>query len=337
MTAGPKNIHVGTPDGLIHLLDQNFKSTRSWKAHNVGSITSIKHIPETTYLVTLSEDLSHEPELKVWNLDRSNKKTGYPECLCTLAVQNGRKNFPVTAFTVTNDLTQLATGFGNGSVTVIRGDLIHDRGTRQRTVFESEEPITGLEFREASSTALYIATTARVLSLAITGNRQGTPARTLDENGCAVGCMTLDLSTNEIIIARDDAIYAYGPRGKAASYPYEVSKKLVGVANDYVLIVSPPSNSLSKSALRAFGGGQADDILSASRFTILNTDLKFIAYSESLPAQVSSMFNIWGDIYLVTVCGSVNDCWIVGPAILRSAPRYLCTLFASGIQLASPC
>lgn len=296
---------VGTPSGTVHLLDQNFKSARSWKAHDAGSITHIEQVDETAYLLTLAEDLSREPELKVWGLDQTEKKTGGPRCLCTLTVQNGRKNFPVTAFTVTSDLTQLAIGFGNGAVTVVRGDFIHDRGTKQRTVFESEEPITGLEFREANATALYIATTARILSLAITGNRQGTPARTLDENGCAVGCMTLEPESNEIIIARDDAIYTYGPKGKAASYAYEGPKRLVEVAKDYVLIISPPNTNLAKSALRAFGGSQADGILNTSSFTILNTDLKFIAHKESLSSQVESIFSIWGDIYLRTIKGKL--------------------------------
>ena len=305
VAAGTKNLLVGTPDGFVHLLDQNFKSARSWKAHDAGSVTNIKQVADTAYLLTLAEDLSHEPQLKVWGLDQTEKKTGNPKCLCTLTVQNGRKNFPVTAFTVTSDLAQLAVGFGNGAVTVVRGDFIHDRGTKQRTVFESEEPITGLEFREANATALYIATTARILSLAITGNRQGTPARTLDENGCAVGCMTLEPDSNDIIIARDDAIYTYGPRGKAASYAYEGPKRLVEVSKDYVLLISPPNNKLAKSALRAFGGSQADGILNASSFTILNTDLKFIAHKESLSSQVESMFGIWGDIYLRTVDGKL--------------------------------
>lgn len=267
---------------------------------------NIHQIPDTPYLLTLSEDLSHEPELKVWNLDQNEKKTGYPKCLCTLTVQNGRKNFPVSAFAVTSDLTQLAVGFGNGAVTVVRGDFIHDRGTKQRTVFESEEPITGLEFREANTTALYIATTARILVLAITGNRQGTPARTLDENGCDVDCMTLDPETNEIIVARDDAINTYGPRGKVASYAYEGSKKLVNISKDYVLIVSPPNSSLSRAApLRAFGGTQASEIFNSSNFTILNTDMKFIAHQESLSSQVRTIFTVWSDIYLLTLDGKL--------------------------------
>jgi vacuolar protein sorting-associated protein 11 len=305
VTAGSNHIIAGTPNGTVHLLDQSFKSTRSWKAHS-ASLTHARQVTDTHYLVTLSEDLSHEPELKVWNLEQTEKKTGHPKCLCSLTVQNGRKSFPVTAFTVTSDLTQVAVGFGNGAVTVVRGDFIHDRGTKQRTVFESEEPITGLEFREANSTALYIATTSHIRAIVISGSKQGAPARTLDEHGCAVGCMTLEHQSKDIIVARDDAIYSYGLRGKAASYAYEGAKKLVSVAKDYVLIVSPPkSNSLTSTALRTFGA-QAEGILNSSSFTILNTDLKFIAHSESLASQVNTIFAIWGDIFLLSVDGKLH-------------------------------
>lgn len=268
-------------------------------------MANIKHISDTSYLVTFAEDLVHEPELKVWNLDQSEKKTGDPKCLCTLAVQNNRQNFPITAVTMTSDLTQVAVGFANGAVTVIRGDFIHDRGTKQRTVFESKEPITGLEFREASVTALYIATTSRILALAITGNRQGTPARTLDENGCDVGCMTLEPESNDIVVARDDAIYTYRLNGKGHSYMYEGAKKLVKVSRDYILLVSPPKTNANRTTLRAFGGSQADEIFNTSTFTILNTELKIIAFSESVPSQVCTMFTIWGDIYLLTIDGKL--------------------------------
>jgi len=46
--------------------------------------------------VTISEDLSKEPELKVWALDQTDKKTGAHKCLSTLGIHNGRKQFPVS-------------------------------------------------------------------------------------------------------------------------------------------------------------------------------------------------------------------------------------------------
>lgn len=291
----------------MHLLDQSFKPSRSWKAHAAGSVTHVEQVADTAYLLTLAETLEHEPELKVWTLDQSEKKTGHPRCLCTLTVQNGRRNFPVSAFAVTSDLSQLAVGFGNGTVTIVRGDFIHDRGTKQRTVFESEEPVTGLEFREANFTALYIATTSRLLALAISGKASGTPARTLAEHGCAVGCMTRDPILNEIVVARDDAIYTYGPRGKTASFAKEGPKNLAAVSKDYILIASPPANNAARpSTLRAFGGTKADEILKSSSFMILHTELRFIAQNElQVPNQIHKVFSIWGDIFLLTIDGKL--------------------------------
>lgn len=42
------------------------------------------------------EDLSTEPVLKVWALDKPVKKTGVPTCLSTIQVNNGKKQFPVS-------------------------------------------------------------------------------------------------------------------------------------------------------------------------------------------------------------------------------------------------
>lgn len=205
-------------------------------------------------------------------------------------------------------MSQLAIGFANGSVTVIRGDLINDRGAKQRTVFESEEPITGVEFREGPSTILYLATTGRILTLTITGRGQGQPARNLEDTGCGVGCMTVNKATGDIVVARDDAIYTYGVNGRGPSYAYEGPKQLVSTHDDYVALVAPPKqNTPTKmSALRRFVGTRTDDMFHASTFTLLDTDLKFVAYTESITSQVRALFMEWGDIFLLTLDGKVS-------------------------------
>lgn len=199
-------------------------------------------------------------------------------------------------------------GFANGAVTVIRGDLIHDRGAKQRTVFESEEPITGVEFRDvAKLTTLYVATTGRILKLVISGKGQGQPARTVEDSGCGVGCMTVDKRSGDIVVVRDDAIYYYGVDGRGPCYAFDGPKSLVEIYEDYVVLVSPPpSTTASKSnTLRRFGGAQADDLFSTSTFTLLDTDLQFVAHSESLISQVKALFKIWGDLFTLTMDGKV--------------------------------
>lgn len=215
----------------------------------------------------------------------------------------------ISAFTALDDLSQLAVGFANGSVTVVRGDLVHDRGAKQRTVHESEEPITGVEFRDENRTiTLYVSTTSRILKLAISG-RQGQAARTVEELGCAVGCMTLDKRNGDIVVVRDDAIYYYGIDGRGPCYAYDGPKSLVTIFGDYVALVSPPAvntKSAKANGLRRFGGAQAEELFNTSTFTLLDTGLHFVAHSESLVSQVKTLFTIWGDLFSLTQDGKVS-------------------------------
>ena len=198
-------------------------------------------------------------------------------------------------------------GFANGAVTVIRGDLINDRGAKQRTVFESEEPITGVEFREGPTTLLYLATTGRILTLTITGKGQGQPAKVLEDTGCGVGCMTFDEANGDIVVVRDDAIHYYGVNGRGPSFAYEGPKQLVSIFGDYIALVSPPKPSAptKTNTLRRFGGGGPDDMFNTSTFALLDTDLKYFAHSETLLSQVKALFMEWGDLFLLTMEGKL--------------------------------
>lgn len=210
---------------------------------------------------------------------------------------------------VLDDLSQVAVGFANGSVTVIRGDFIHDRGTKQRTVFESEDPVTGLEVRQGATKVLYIANTARLCSLIISGKGQGQPVRNVDNKGCNVGCMTQDRHTGDIVVAREDAIYYYGSGGRGPNYAFDGPKKTVKIFKEYIGVVCPPRvTQLSKSkTFRRLGGDEVDELFSNSSFTLLDTDLKYIAYTESLPAQIKEVFVEWNELFVLTVEGKVSE------------------------------
>ncbi|KAH8696344.1 putative vacuolar protein sorting protein [Talaromyces proteolyticus] len=304
---GSDNLFIGNNDGIVHIVSLAFKVVRSFKAYDAGVIRHMKQIEGTSLLVTIAEDLPSEPILKVWALDKIEKKNGSPRCLSSLSVQNGRRPFPVSTFTALEDLSQIAVGFANGSVAIIRGDLINDRGTRQRIVFESEEPITGLEIQSGhTTTSLYIATTNRILTFTIAGRGQGQPARVLEDAGCAVDCMTVDEETGDILVAREDAIYIYGPRGRGPSYAFDSPKTSLGLFKGYVALVCPPKTTSKLESLRKWGMGQADDFLNTSTFTLLDTDLNFIAHSEAVISTVKSVFAIWGDLFLITIDGKIT-------------------------------
>ncbi|MCJ1311962.1 hypothetical protein MMC25_005636 [Agyrium rufum] len=305
--SGSGSLFFGTNDGQVKIISESLKAVKAFQAHDAGSVTFMKQVKDTAFLVTISEDLSNDPVLKVWALDRL-EKNGSPKCLSSLAVSNGRKQFPISAFAALDDLSQLAVGFANGAVTLIRGDLIHDRGAKQRTVFESEEPITGVEFRVGLAvTTLYLTTTGRILTLTISGRGQGQPAKPLDDTGCGVGCMTIEPESGDIIVVRDDAVYYYGTSGRKPSYPYEGPKRLVRTFNQYValLCLPNPTQTTKTGFSRLFGGSNAQDVYNPSTFAILDTDLKYVAYTEQINGEIKSMFVEWGDIFVITQDGKL--------------------------------
>lgn len=120
--------------------------------------------------------------------------------------------------------------------------------------------------------------------------------------------MTVDNTTGDIVVARDDAIYYYGMEGRGPCVGCEGPKSLVAIYGDYVALVSPPAarTTPKSSTLRRFGGSQADEIFNTSTFTLLDTDLKFIAHSESLVSEVKALFVIWGDLFTFTQNGKVG-------------------------------
>ncbi|KAK0613291.1 hypothetical protein B0T14DRAFT_525967 [Immersiella caudata] len=309
--SGSESLFFGSYDGTVRIVSPAWKVVRSFQAYDTGPVTHMRQVEGTSLLITVAEEPSAvgdggvpQPVLKVWALDKPVKKTGIPTCLSTVAVNNGKKPFPISAFTATEDLSQVAVGFANGAVTVIRGDLIHDLGTKQRIIYESDEPITGVELHvEGGLTTLFIATTARILKLVVSGKGHGQPPKTVEDEGCGVGCMAVDKKTGSIVVGRDDAIYTYTLEGRGPPTAYEAPKKLISVYQDYIALVSPPTPAGESDGLRRrFWGVTADSIYT---FTLIDPELRIIAHSESVLTDVQHIFQIWGDLYTLTQDGKV--------------------------------
>lgn len=270
-------------------------------------------------------------------MDKTEKKTGLPRCQSTLTIHNGGKQFPVSAVATLPDLSLLAIGFANGAVTLVKGDLIHDRGAKQRTVFTSEEPITNLAFappppNSTGQATLFISTTGRILSLLTTNKGHGGTPKVLENQGCGVGCMaplrvdgTSSIgamggeSTDGVVVVRDDAIYYYSSFGRGGCYAHEGPKQLVTIFKDYICLVQPPaSNTTESSAIQktkntfkrligtAAAGSGTDNPLETTRFTILDTDLKFVACQEAVVGGVRAVFSEWDDLFIVGLDGKVR-------------------------------
>ncbi|KAF5525230.1 Vacuolar protein sorting-associated protein 11-like protein [Colletotrichum aenigma] len=310
--SGSDSLFLGSYDGFVRIVGSSWKIVKNFQAHDVGTITHMRQIEGTSLLVTVAEDLSSEPVLKIWALDKLVKKTNMPTCLSTLNITNNKKQFPISAIDLLDNLTQVAVGFANGAVTLIRGDLINDLGAKQRTVHESEEPVTGIELMTdvQGVTTLFISTTARILKLAISRRGHSSPPKTVEDLGCNVDCMTVDKKTGDVVVAREDAIYTYTLEGRGAPRAYESPKRLVSIYQDYVALICPPSSPTtdkpSDTMRRRFGGGAADALFNASTFVLLEPDLRVIGHTQSLISPFKAIFQIWGDLFVLTQDGKVN-------------------------------
>ena len=102
ITTGSESVFLGDSHGNVRVLSRAFKVIRTFRVADSSdaSIVHLKQLPNTSFLVTVAEDLSSDPILKVWALDKIEKKTGGPKCLCSVGIQNGKRQFPVCIYTI---------------------------------------------------------------------------------------------------------------------------------------------------------------------------------------------------------------------------------------------
>ncbi|KAK7205492.1 hypothetical protein BZA70DRAFT_295277 [Myxozyma melibiosi] len=303
--SGTGSLYLGTTGGIVKIVSKSLKLQVSFTAHEEGyAITYMKQVEGTANLLTVAESKTAEPQIRLWSLDTPDKKTQGPKCNFSINIHL-KKLTEISAVALAEDFSIIAVGFENGHVVHVRGDLLHDKGLKQKIIYESPAPVTGLEFYEASKTSLlYISTTERIVTAWTTGKNQGSLARVLEEKGCAKGCMGIKKATGEILVAREDAIYFYTPYGRGPLYVYEGPKSQLFVYKSYIGIVSPnnaATDSNVQSSVRKYVGATASsaDPYETAQFTILDTDNKFVAYTGQFAGGVKSIFTEWGDLYVL--------------------------------------
>ncbi|KAJ8096870.1 hypothetical protein POJ06DRAFT_45500 [Lipomyces tetrasporus] len=303
--AGSGSLYLATNKGVVKIVSRSLKLQVSFVAHDSGgAITYMEQLDGTPNLITVAETENSEPQVRLWSLDKPDKKATGPKCNASITI-NMKKIWEITAFAVSDDLSAIALGLANGNVILVRGDLLNDKGLKQKVIFESSDPVTGLAFYEASKTSLlYIATTTRILTIFTSGKSQGLPARVLEDKGCGSGCMALKKPTGEILVARDDAIYFYTPYGRGPCYMYDGPKDSIFVYKSYCAVVSlsaASSDASVQSSLRRFVGSvpSRDDPFGTTKFTILDTENKFVAYTGHFVDGVKAIFAEWGDLYVL--------------------------------------
>ncbi|KAI7892158.1 uncharacterized protein EV154DRAFT_543373 [Mucor mucedo] len=311
---GRGHIVLADSKGNVYIVDRSFK-TQMFIAYDGGRVTHLKQLKQKNILVTVGEEdvVSGIPVVKFWDLDALKPTEGsddiiVPTLLRTVKIQHGGKTWPVTTFAILENMSQAAIGLANGVVILIRGDLSKDKTTKQKVIYEGQEPITGLGFREQTkSTILFIVTTSSIMSYNTTAVK---PAITiLDEQGCGLGCAVMN-DAQEMVVGRDEAIYLYDPTGRGPCFAYETPKSsLTWFKSSYLVIVSPPvttSTHLSSGARASLSfNPKRTSTSELTKIAIFDTANKFVAYVGTFLGGIRGIFCEWNSIWIVGMDGKL--------------------------------
>ncbi|KAI0050858.1 hypothetical protein FA95DRAFT_1603137 [Auriscalpium vulgare] len=313
---------VADTHGSVHLLDREFEARASWVAHVGGRVT---HMAERRgVLVTLGEeDGVRYPLLKIWSLDRMDKN-GVPALVRSTKVQPSNRPHPISCIALSETLSFLAIGLGDGTVLLYRhldqsvfsGSTSLTALPKPRVVHEAPtEPVTGLGFREPAPDApalhLFIATTGRVLTYQVSGKGAGGAAAEAMDVGAGLGCAVMDWRARNMVVARDEAIYVCGAEARGPSFAYEGPKLSVHTHLNYLVIVSPPFIPSATSAFptvrnfvaRNVSAGSAD----ITKVAVFDLENKFVAYSGTFQEGVREVISQWDQIYILSNDGKLQS------------------------------
>lgn len=190
----------------------------------------------------------------------------------------------------------------------MRGDIVHDRGARQRVVYDSSGPVTGLAFQENradNSATLFVATVNRILTVSTTGKNNGKPEKVLDKSkGADLGCAAYDPLTKMFAVARPDSVSYYTTTGRGPSFVFDISKKQIFPYKQYMVIVSsggtPPSESgTSLSNLL----GNMDELYTTSRLLIVDGTNQYVAFTGQISQGIKDIFVQWNKLMVLGADG----------------------------------
>lgn len=263
----------------IKAFDKDLKLQRSFEAYDKGwTISRIRYLDGTGMLLTVGELLGQPTTLKLWKLGNDNTQKSH----AVVPVSNGGNTQPVTAMAISADFGTIALGFGNGAVIMVRGDMLRDRGHKQRLVYDSSGPVTGLHMTE-NDTLVYVTTVSQILTVPTSGKNPGRAEKVLDSAaGADVGCSVLETG-GDLVVGRASGLQFYSVHGKGPKLDFDVAKKQVYKHGNY-LAVAAMENSVN-------------------RILVINPEYKYVAFSGAISAGARTMFSQWGQLHVLDTSG----------------------------------
>lgn len=260
-----------------------------FRAYDVDyHISYLRALPHSNLLVTLAEKQGVPAHLTVWDLNKMIQlvlpETGADEIakhkyVTNVLINDGANAYPISCFTFNESLTCIAVGYTSGKVILIRGDLLRDRGLKQRVIYEGSDPITGIHYNRFEQ-ILYATTTSKVITILTTGRNQGKALRILaNKSGVNVDCSDIEPRSAKLIVADDEGFRFYNHISKAHVINFNIPKrKILRLFKDYLLVVSPMEDATSPKK-------------SLTRLLVLDMNNMQISFSLTIPnLTISHLF-----------------------------------------------
>ena len=233
-----------------------------------------------------------------------------------LVLPGSRVSVPVS-LSASESQNLLAVGFENGLVLLQRGDIIRERGIKQKVLLEESaaagelSSVTGLSFKSLGKAAyLFISTASAIYSYDVTVKDKEKKS-SLDSLGCERGlAIPVDnLADAHFITGRNDAVYCYTPESRGQCYAFDGRKAALHYFRNYLVVVSVDGGGGGSSAV---GGAkssptsivqQGSDELSQSQvkhvLTVFDVANKFVAFTAPVK-PVKALLSEWGLLFAIT-------------------------------------
>ncbi|CCH59178.1 hypothetical protein TBLA_0B03370 [Henningerozyma blattae CBS 6284] len=301
-----------------------FNFATSEVVHSFQAVPSDYHINYLktiqNWLVAIAECNGKPTLIKIWSL-KKNLPKDHTSYLTQVEIKNGSNTYPMSTVSISDDLSCIVTGFINGKVILIRGDLVRDRGSRQRIIYDdpSHEPITSLILNDLATTC-FVATTSSTFLLSTSGRNNGKPELILNKSqGVDLHCSTCSKASGEFIgCYNDGSLNFYKESGELRKLQCDFKniKRLFSIDKQHLLLLTeinsnsasnPTSNGLANAnTIRATVTATNNNNTHSNRLIIMDIENNVISLNIFIPSTIIDIFFLDNKhLFLLTADGTI--------------------------------
>lgn len=289
--SGRGKLFFGSSLGNIVILDRSI-NRKIFQAHE-KQVISLCRLKKQDILVSVGlDDDVYASSIKIWKLHNMDTPDQLPQLAKSIKPFDQKfPEAPIMCFCVTEDLSQIVLGLGDGGIILIEGDLIRNKGKTQRYIQRSGPCITGLHIIEESHesnfrTFCFVTTSSNVFSM-ITSAKSIKPTVIDPDEGCDVNCSTLT-DNKMLVVARSLAVFLFMRTDRGSAYSFDEPKKIVRWFNNYLILVCDDRKTPGKNSINIYD---------------LNNQL--IAFTAKFD-NVIDVITEWASLFVVTSSGIVH-------------------------------